>query len=179
MRSSDFQREENFNDYLRLLRNNDYEQVMFDEKSGGVSAVHKGHRLDKQPGLNGERRGNYELRTVETFRQYGHSIVLLNESEVIGVKQYDGLLDGAPCEIKAVEQMGRWTVRTKIANAVKQGAVHVILFFPDPGLFSEERVQDGWKDWITHAKPSEQPVPEIQMFCVVNGTIRLIEKPSW
>lgn len=178
MRSSDLQSEENFNEYLRLLQDEDYVDVTYDEKSGGVSAVHKSHRLDKTQGPNGEKRGNYELKTAETLRCNGHSIVLVQESDRVGVKQYDGLLDGIPCEIKSVERVGRWTIRTKIANAIRQGAQTVVLFFPAASLFSEQRVKDGWKDCMSYAKPAD-PVPEIKLLCVVDGTIRNIEKPSW
>lgn len=101
------QREENYNEYLRLLQDDDYLDVTYDNESGGVSAVHKGHRLDKSQGPGGERRGNYELKTVEAIRQGGHCIILLKESGDVGVKQYDGLLDGTSCEIKAVERVGR------------------------------------------------------------------------
>lgn len=178
MRCSDFQREENFKEYLRLLQDGDYLEVTYDEESGGVSAVHKNHRLDKQQGPNGEKRGNYELRTVTALRSKGHSIVLLKESEEVGIKQYDGLLDGIPCEIKAIEMMGRWTIRTKIANAIKQGAVYVVLFFTDAALFSEQRIADGWKDCLVYSKPKDI-VPEIKLLCVVDGTVHNIEKPSW
>ena len=41
MRRSELQREENYLEYLRLLENDDYLEVTFDEESGGVSAVHK------------------------------------------------------------------------------------------------------------------------------------------
>ena len=178
MRISDLQREENYNEYLRLLQDGDYLDVTYDNESGGVSAVHKDHRLDKSQGPNGEKRGTYELKTVETLRHDGHSIVLLKESGEVGVKQYDGLLDEVPCEIKAVEMSGRWSIRTKIANAIRQGAQYVVLFFPDASLFSEQWVKDGWKDWLMYAKMSE-PIPEIKLICVVNETIREIEKPSW
>lgn len=178
MRSSDLQREENYDEFLRLLQDDDYLDVTYDEQSGGVSAVHKGHRLDKTLGPGGKKRGSYELKTVEAIRHSGHCIILLKESCEVGVKQYDSLLDGAPCEIKAVERVGRWTIRTKIANAIRQGAQCVALYFPDASLYSEQRVKDGWKDWLLYAKPTE-PVPEIKLICVVDGTIREIEKPSW
>lgn len=178
MRCSDFQLEENYKEYLRLMQDEDYSEVTFDEASGGVSAVHKNHRLDKQQGLYGERRGNYEIRTLEALRGEGHRIVLLKESEEVGVKQFDGLLDGIPCEIKAVEMMGRWTVRTKIANAIRQGAVYVVLFFADAALFSEQRIREGWKECLLYSKPNEI-VPEIKLLCIAGGTVHEIEKPSW
>ena len=178
MRIPDPQREENFDEFLRLKQDSDYLDVTYDEKSGGVSAVHKGHRLDKAVGPEGEKRGSYELKTVEALRRDGHSIVLVQESGEVGVKQYDGLLDGIPCEIKAVERLGRWTVRTKIANAIRQGAIQVVLYFPEASLFSEQRVRDGWKDYLSYSKP-DTSVPDIHLLCIVDGAVRDIEKPSW
>ena len=171
-------KEENYQEYLRLQGDNDYVEVVFDEQSGGVSAVHKSHRFDKQIGIDGRKRGSYELRVVEVIRSKGHSIILLNESPNVGKKQYDGLLNGKPCEIKAVEQIARWTIRTKISNAIRQGAETVVLYFPDKSLFSGLRVQDGWKDVISYTKSTEY-VPEIKVLCVVDGRVYTIEKPSW
>ena len=51
MESSDLRREENYNEFLRLRRNNDYIDVTIDEESGGVSAVHRFHKFDKQKGI--------------------------------------------------------------------------------------------------------------------------------
>ena len=175
---SEQQREDNFQEYLRLLNDPDYFNVSFDDKSGGVSAVHRDHKLDKQMGVEGMKRGCYELFSIEELRKTGHSIILLQELAEVGKKQYDGLLDGTPCEIKTVEKMGRWTIRTKIANAIKQGASSVILFFPNAELFSQERVQNGWKDYIDYTSPNES-VPEIQVYCVVDDCVYTIEKPSW
>lgn len=175
---SDQQREENFQEYLRLLNNPDYVDVTFDEQSGGVSAIHCNHRFDKQMGPDGMKRGNYEQKAVEAFRKAGHSIILLQESAEVGKKQYDGLLDGVPCEIKSVEQMGRWTIRTKIGNAIKQRASIVVLFFPNANLFSPKWVEAGWKDFLDYTDSTEC-IPEIQLLCVVDDHIHIIEKPSW
>ena len=170
--------EENFQEYLRLLNNPDYVDVTFDEQSGGVSAIHRNHRFDKQMGPDGMKRGNYEQKAVEAFRKAGHSIILLQESAEVGKKQYDGLLDGVPCEIKSVEQMGRWTIRTKIGNAIKQRASIVVLFFPNANLFSPKWVEAGWKDFLDYTDSTEC-IPEIQLLCVVDDHIHIIEKPSW
>ena len=175
---SDQQREENYQEYLRLLNDPEYYDVTFDDQSGGVSAVHRNHRFDKQMGPDGVKRGCYELKAIEAFRRTGYSIILLNESTEAGKKQYDGLLDGVPCEIKSVEHMSRWTIRTKIGHAIKQGASIVIMYFPDANLFSQQRVQNGWKDYLDYTN-STNSVTDSQMLCVVDGRVHTIEKPSW
>ena len=62
---SDQQREENFQEYLRLLNNPDYVDVTFDEQSGGVSAIHRNHRFDKQMGPDGQSGRNWERYQTE------------------------------------------------------------------------------------------------------------------
>lgn len=171
-------KEENYQEFLRLLNDPDYYDVTFDEESGGLSAVHIGHRFDKQRGKEGSRRGDYERRVLESFRQSGHLMILLNESSDVGIKQYDGLLDGVPCEIKAVEHIGRWTIRTKIGNAIRQRAEIVILFFPNSSVYSKQLVQGGWNDYLSYLKPMETAA-DIKLYCVVEEEIIEIEKPSW
>lgn len=175
---SDLQREENFLEYHRLINDPDYYDVIFDNQSGGVSAIHRNHRFDKQLSPEGMKRGCYELRVIDVFRRIGHSIILLKESCEVGKKQYDGLIDGVPCEIKAVEKLSRWTIRTKIGNAIKQGASTIVLFFPCADLFTEQRVQCGWKDYLDYSKPSKSGL-EIKVLCIVEDRLHIIEKPSW
>ena len=56
---SDEQREENFQEYLRLLHDPNYVDVTFDQESGGVSAVHREHKFDSDIGAFGIRKGDY------------------------------------------------------------------------------------------------------------------------
>ena len=143
MRRSDYQREENYNEYLRLLQNSDYLEVTFDEKSGGVSAVHRLHKFDKQQGVQDMRRSDYERFVLEVLRKRGHRVVLAEETNTPGVKSYDGYMDDTPMEIKSIEGSGVWSICTKLLIADKQRARCVILFFPDESLFSEGRIIDG------------------------------------
>lgn len=142
---SDQQREENFMEFLRFTNEPDYYDVTFDEKSGGVSAIHVSHRFDKTQGPWGQRRGDYELMATNILRQNGHLIILGPETNELCKKCFDGMLDGMPCEIKTIEGNGRWAVRTKIVDAVKQGAECVVLFFPDSSLLSIPKIVEGWK----------------------------------
>ena len=143
MRRSELQREENYLEYLRLLENDDYLQVTFDEESGGVSAVHKLHKFAKRQGTYGMRQGDYERTVLSVLRKYGHRVVLEAETNVPGVKAFDGFLDDIPMEIKAVEGTGTWSISTKLLQAEKQHAQCVVLFFPQRDLFSEARIVDG------------------------------------
>ena len=151
---SDQQREENFQEYLRLLQDPNYTDVTFDEKSGGVSAVHLDHQFDKSIGPFGYKRGEYELNSVAILRRRGHYIVLESElsSGAVVCKNFDGYLDGSRVEIKTVESDGRWAVMTKIIKAKKQGAQMIILYFPQRELYSLRRVTQGLEDISTSSR---------------------------
>ncbi len=175
---SDQQREENYQEYQRLLKDPNYYDVSFDEQSGGVSAIHKDHQFDKNVGPFGYKRGLYEKESARVLMQNGNSIILGPElsSGTEVCKTFDGYLDGLPAEIKAIESSGRWAIRTKIEKADKQGALIVILFFPNNELFSETRVIQGWEDCITSGQLINN---DIQILCIVGDRVIKMEKPSW
>ena len=167
MSGSDVQREENWNEYLRLLQDDDYLDVTLDDSSGGVSAVHKLHKFDKQMGAFGIRRGDYERKVVEILRRHGHRIVLEAEPPS-GDKKYDGLLDDIPVEIKAIEGNGTWAISAKLRYAEKQRAKCVVLYFPRMELFSEERIFDGLGKFM--ADPSIDNEQNIDQLLAVSDT---------
>ena len=74
-----------------------------DEQSGGVSAVHTQHKFAKKKGANGMRQGDYERTVLDVLRKRGHRIVLGPETNMPGIKSFDGFLDDIPMEIKAIE----------------------------------------------------------------------------
>ena len=149
MRRSDYQREENYNEYLRLLQNSDYPEVMFDEESGGMSAIHKYHKFDKQRGPYGCRRGDYERCAVNVLRNNGFRVLLESEISTQEMKISDGYLDDRPMEIKSVEGKGTWTVSTKLRNAVRQQARCVILYYPNADNFSWFQVTEGLRLFLS------------------------------
>ena len=160
VRSSDLQREENYSDYLRLLQDNDYLDVTYDDASGGVSAVHKYHKFDKQVGPYGLRRGEYERRAVEVLRKNGYRVILESELSRMETKLCDGYLNDIPMEIKAVEGDGTWAVCTKLHNASKQHAQCAVLFFPDSECYSEFRVKDGLRLYLSSPESKKEPCPD-------------------
>lgn len=159
------QREENYNEYLRLKQSSDYLDVTYDEESGGVSAVHKFHKFDKQKGSMSIRRGDYERTVIEVLRKQGHRIVLEEETNMPGVKSYDGYLDDLPMEIKAVEGIGTWSISTKLRNAGKQQAKCVVLFFPEKSLYSPFRITEGIR--LVNSSPDKEVISELSRILVV------------
>ena len=170
MKSSDLKREENYDEYLRLSQNDDYVDVTYDEQSGGMSAVHKLHKFDKQMGAYGMRRGDYERVVTKVLREYGHSVVL--EAELSsGQKKCDGLLDDVAMEIKAVEGEGTWTISSKLRTAHKQRAKCVVLFFPKEELYSEDRVNEGLR--LAKTSPDSDPLELSRLLVVVRDRVVL------
>ena len=141
---SDQQREENYEEYLRLLKDPNYIDVCFDQETGGVSAVHRQHKFDKEKGPFGVTVGDYERITVNILRKRGHSITLESEVAPQGIKTPDGQIDGLVMDIKATNSIGKWSIKRKLHQAAKQGAECIILYFHKKELFSQERIEEGW-----------------------------------
>ena len=160
-------KEENYQEYLRLLNNPDYYDVSFDEESGGVSAIHQNHRLDKQMGPFGCRRGDYEIRVLSILRNNGFRVVLEAEEKTNYRKNFDGYLNDTSMDIKAIESDGVWSISTKMREAEKQGATVVVFYFPEPSLYSRERVLDGISKYENN--PKIQAMKTIDSCMVVAG----------
>lgn len=169
---SDQQREENYQEYLRLLNNPDYKDVTFDEKSGGVSAVHKDHKFDKQIGVYGCPRGDYERTVIRILRTLGHRVVLESEKSQENTKNCDGFLNDSKMDIKAVESTGQWSISTKLREAEKQGAKVVVLFFPNATFYAKERVIDGIEKYETNPRVSGQGIIDA---CVVIVSDQIVD----
>lgn len=166
MRRSDLQREENYYEFLRLSQIDYYIDVTYDEQSGGVSAVHKQHKFDKQKGPFGICRGDYERIVVDVLRNSGYRIILESEKSIHETKQCDGLLNDIPMEIKSIEGLGAWTICTKLLNAEKQHAECTVLYFPKKSLYSEPRVLDGIGKYMAHPELSiERRLHRIIVLC--------------
>ena len=143
MENSGLKKDENYKEFLRLTEHPDYKNVTFDEQSGGICAIHKEHCFDKQMGPFGCRRGQYELDVARILQRNGAVVLLESEyPKGKGVKVFDATIDGVAAEIKTVEQNGRWSIRTKIHSAIRQGAELLVLYYPDSSLFSEEKIRE-------------------------------------
>ena len=173
----DPQREENFQEFIRLRNDPDYYDVTFDEKSGGVSAIHKEHQFDKSVGPFGYPRGDYERFVLKVLRNHGHSVILLSEQQdYLKKKHCDALFDGVHAEIKAVETNGPWAIRRKFSQAEKQGACIALLYFPQTSLFNEERVKTGY---LRYSEDACRFLGTIQKaVCIVGDDLFYIRKPS-
>ena len=178
MGNDESRREENYQEYLRLKQNPDYYDVTFDVQSGGVSAIHKDHCFDKTLGPFGIRRGKYETRTMDCLRRHGHSIIMQSEASRIPMqKSCDCTIDEFSGEIKAVEGEGYWSIRTKLSQAIKQGADYVVLYFPIESLYSKERILNGLLLNSKTTDGANEPIKAI--YCIVESNLVDRLKPPW
>lgn len=164
---SSLQREDNFQDYLRFRLDPDYVDVLFDDVSGGVSAIHREHKFDKQMGAFGVRIGEYERMAVNVLRKNGHYVVLASELAPNGVKTPDGILDGSIMDIKSIEGKSFWAVKDKLHNAIKQGVECVVLYFHKKELYSPLRIEDGWHRFLNDPSSQKHFNTIKQLICIV------------
>ena len=175
---SDQQREENFQEYQRLLHNPEYKDVTFDELSGGVSAVHIKHKFDHEFGAFGIRIGDYEKNVINALRKRGHNITLESEIAPNGIKTPDGCIDGLVMDIKSTDGNGKWAIKDKIHSAVKQGVECVILYFHRRHLFSWERINDGWDKFLNDHASEKYPTKIKRVICVVESDVMEYDIPK-
>lgn len=93
--------------YNRLKEDENYFDVEFNEKTGGVKATHIGHNLDKVG-------GKYELDTLIAGVKAGNIVVLENEKGE--GKHTEGLWNGKPFEVAGCQ--------TGTANNIVRGLKH-------------------------------------------------------
>ena len=168
---SDRQREENFQEYLRLLEDPNYENATFDEQSGGVSAVHIKHKFDSEIGAFGIKKGEYEKQSLSILRQRGHIVLLQSELAENGVKTPDGILDGSILEIKAIERVGKWIIKKKIRTATKQRAESLVLYFHKKDLFSIALLEDGWEKFLNDKDSLRYEKSIKKVICIVEDHV--------
>lgn len=122
-------------EYERLKKNLEYNNVHFNE-DGGVMATHKDHSFDPN-------RGHYEKEAQKILFDNGDVIVFEGEKGPSGERFADGYLNGLKTDIKTVEGTGKNNIKNKLNEAMSQGAESVVLYFPKNELFSLDRIYDG------------------------------------
>jgi hypothetical protein len=135
--------------YLNItLANNEYNSFGseyirdgFCWENGGFWVTHKGHVFDK-------RIGEHEKIVASILYKRGNMVVLENETGPPGSKHPDGLLNHNTFEIKSIEAAGKNTIKRAFEKAYRQGASHIILYFPVPTLFSHNKIIKGYSMFL-------------------------------
>ncbi len=154
-------------EYERLKKDSEYKDVRIDKKSGGLSAVHVEHNFDPTIGKFGIPRGDYETLATDALRKAGHKVMLASEHAANGVKTPDGFIDGILMDIKAVESVGKYTLKNKFASAGSQKVDTIVLYFHDKEMHSVEAVNSGWQQYLNKIKDGPQTIKRI--LCIVDG----------
>lgn len=116
-------RQENKNLYVSLKNNKHYNSVEFDEKTGGLKAVHKGHNFDK-------KKGHYEKEVADVLFKNGNKFIFKKESDC-SEKKTDALLNNKQAEITACETATENNIIKGLKHCRKNGKTEIaILYFP-------------------------------------------------
>ena len=142
----------------KLLHDEDYTDVIFDKKTGGVKATHVGHITHDGPKaqrfLEGLTSTDLERECQDQLFKLGHRAVFCDESKRIRgnrLPALDLMLDGNLMDIRSVtgrgwysnifvsknDQLRRFNARTDITDK----ADSLCLYFHDPALFDEEKMK--------------------------------------
>lgn len=159
--------------YQQYKDDPNYKDVIFDEKSGGLSAIHKDHKFSSAKSLlyKTKKQGDYEKEATNALRRKGHLIILASEDAKTGVKTPDGYLDGSLMDIKSFEGTGKWKVKDKLKEATIQGVKTVVLYFPKKELYSFERVNDGWYYFMKDDSSQRLPQTIKRVVCVIEDEV--------
>lgn len=122
--------------YLKYKEDPEYKDVEFNEKTGGVKAMHKEHNLD-------DKKGFYELNAQNAGYYNGHSVILEKEDHAtLNKKNTEGLWDGLKFEIAGAESAKDNNIRNALKHCAKKEEAEIaVLYFPNE--FNLQNFYDG------------------------------------
>ena len=163
--------EKNRSLYGKLIKDDKYKDVDFDEKNGGLKATHIGHNLDKD-------KGWYETTIQDVGYKHGHSVILEDEPQnVYKGKSCEGLWDDLKFEVAGAESGTSNNIRNALKHcASKPESKIAVLFFPN-GNFSAENFQAGLAKF-NGLKGTSQYKKFDLIYCIQGEEIVQIKKPS-
>lgn len=157
--------------YFKLLDDNNYKEVEYDQASGGVKAMHIGHSLNKE-------KGWYEKAVQEVAYKRGHSVILEDEPQYKSdEKSCEGLWNGLKFEIAGVETGISNNIRNGLKHcASKPGAKVAVLFFPNKN-FSIAEFKLGYRKYYG-LRGTEQYAKFEYIYCIQGEKISLIKRAT-
>lgn len=163
--------EKNRSLYDKLIKDDKYKDVAFDENNGGLKATHIGHNLDKD-------KGWYETTIQDVGYKHGHSVILEEEPQnVYKGKSCEGLWDDLKFEVAGAESGTSNNIRNTLKHcASKPESKIAVLFFPN-GNFSAENFQAGLAKF-NGLKGTSQYKKFDLIYCIQGKEIVQIKKPS-
>lgn len=118
----------NRKEYERLLADENYTDVAFNEENGGMKATHIRHNFDKVG-------GEYEIQVQEVGFRNGHSVVFGAEySNTIGERFTEGTWDGSLFEVAGRETSTENNILRGLKHCANKRKTEIaILYFPNGG----------------------------------------------
>lgn len=137
-------------DYHKYKADENYTDVEFNNKTGGLKATHKLHEFHP-------KTGHYEKEARDILFNNSNKIVLEQEkfgkNEIKeGVKHADGYLNDSKCEIATIVGSGNNTIKRALNHCRQKNAETAILYFPDAGNFSESKYESALKAYNGQTK---------------------------
>lgn len=166
----DMKRVRNMEEYNRLIEDENYTDVAFDKKSGGIMATHKDHNFVAEVGRYNISRGEYEKHAQKALFRAGYSVILQSEKQSMpGIKTPDGLLDGKVMDIKGVEGNPLYSI-----NRANTQQVHTcILYYHEAKEFDIDYVRHQWNlfpTWLASVDYINDKTTHIkEVICVVRN----------
>ena len=122
-------REKNLETYQQKLQDPDYDEVEFDEASGGVKATHAGHNFDKIG-------GKYEKHVQTVGYKAGHAVILENERDGSFNQRFtEGTWDEKLFEVAGCETATSNNILHGLSHCASKRTTKVaILDFPNGGF---------------------------------------------
>ena len=175
-------------EFRKLQKDENYIDVRFDKKTGGVTATHKGHITHDGPKaqrfFEGLTSSDLERECLEQLFRTGHSVIFLDESKRANGNQLpalDMILDNVMMDIRSItgkgwysnvfvkknEQLRRFNRRTDIEE--KSDAV--CLYFYEPSLFDEQKMLKSINYFKFYRTESGELLEKDlkRVYCVIKG----------
>lgn len=145
-------RAENEAIFNRLSRDKNYINIVFDEKSGGVGAIHISHAKfnpREQPVLNGKTGKELEWDCQNAIVRNGGSCIL--EAEPPKKSSLDSMINGERMDIASITKSSDNIVfntitrkegqTLKFNKQTKSKAHSIAIYYDDPSMYSENAVR--------------------------------------
>ncbi len=158
-------------EYNRLYNNPEYQDVQYNEASGGVKATHVEHNFDKTTGW-------YEKNAQTAGFNSGHSVILEKEpQDIYRHRSCEGLWDGLPFEVAGAETGTANNIRNALKHCAKKpGSKIAVIYFPNDN-FSTEAFNDGLAKFNGLKGTSQYKLFDF-IYCIHGESIIQIKKPS-
>lgn len=165
-------RSQNKAEFNRLKNNPNYKDVAYDEKSGGVKAVHNQHNFD-------DKKGWYELRAQNAGFLHGHSVILEREDHTKqGKKNTEGRWDGELFEIAGAENATENNIIRALKHCAKKDADIAVVYFPNDN-FNAQTFEQAYIRFLGLKKRNDGQYRRFKLiYCIHEDRMMHIKKPS-